>query len=365
MRRYIFLCLSVLLFWSCRDRDFNFEDKYIPPLNGLERDFSEQFAGKYGRPAKTVTWMTAVSDTAFVDMSLLDKNVHYTVRFYTSNPISDNQNSFLLAEYKDLVPSIDLYELPFDRPLGLNEIYITTIDPSGIGYTVRANMSAGWTRNITIVKALPNSIPDRPAMRYTIGFEGLTAEGLDFDYNDVVLELEYVRGRKDVRVVLKAAGNSCNTRVVYRTYVSQKKYHDEELFEETHAAIGYPAIYNFATDKNIYYILNTGINDSQRTAETSVTLTEDEGKSICDIAPNFISFFKIDDKEKGEGESYFLPNYQGCIHPEALLLAVPDWNWSPEGMAIHVQHLDFKKWVTMPELYPLWYTDVWTRVNER
>ena len=366
MRKVVLYSLIILAFAACRNHDFDFEEKYVPPLNEVEQQLADMFSAKYGTPSKSVTWMTAKEDTAYVDMSSLDRNVHYTVRFYTSNPVIDNRNCYLLAEY----PAVrggeaEAYVMPFDRPLGLKYIYVSAIEPNGTGYTYKMNAEDADQHDVYLAKILPNPIPSRQAMRYTIGFEGLTAEGIDFDYNDVVLEVEYVRGHSDARVILKAAGNSCNTKVIYRHILSKKKHYDDVLFEETHAAIGYPAIYNFATKKNIYYILNTGINDSKRTAETVLELNEDEGKSICEIAPNFISFFKIDDKEKGDGESYFLPDYKGCTHPEALLLAVPDWNWSPEGMAVHVQHMQFRNWVKEPEKYPLWYTDVWDEVNER
>lgn len=356
IRLIISFCILALLAESCRE-DFDFEAHYQHKLDKLEDRFAKAFETAYGKStSKEMTWATVVEDSITIDTDYLDP-IPYSIRFYTPAPEATPEKRYLLAEYSEIMGRSGKHTLAVDYPSGMSNILVSAVNSDGIGYTFSVKLKAEEPHEVVFAKFLASKITDYPAMRYTLAFEGFTSNGLDFDYNDVVLELEYVRGlTKEMRVILKAAGNDCHTRVSYRRPTKDPKvWVDEDIFEETHAAIGYPAIYNFATDKNIYYVLNTGINDSGRSTDIFVDLEEDEGKSIVTIAQRFYAYFRLDDTKKELGDCYHLPDYTGARHPEALLIAEPDWTWAPEGQAIHVRYYRFKDWITDPKSQPQWY----------
>ncbi len=360
MKKFLILaCFATVLCSACKtDREDPAKTPYIR-LDDHQKVFAKEFDEYYGEPTSDMTWMTAAPGEASVNLSALSGK--YTVQFYTDDPTTDTANSYVLAEYQNVAGG-SAHTLAYDAPIGLDYVYVSAIGSDGKTFTGRfaqkdANKSVNIGNNADV------SWKSRPAMHYFLEYEGYNSpEGTDYDYNEAVLDLEYVRGRSTIQITLRAAGASCHTSIGYRRETNKKDYVDDKIFDEIHEALGYPAIYSYATGKNLYYILNTGLNDTGKTAIKTLALGEDEGLSICEIAPKFHLYLKLDDS-KDEVIEYHIPTEVGSHCPEALLLAVPNFNWTPEGMSIHVQYSRFPYWVAFPDEYPLWYTTVWGKVN--
>lgn len=355
----ILVCVAIVALASCKtDREDPKINPYIK-LNDKQKVFAEKFDKIYGETSKEMTWMTA--DASSVNINLANLSGNYTIQIYTDDPTADTQYSYVLAEYKGVAGGRS-HTIDFDYPVDLNYAYVSAIGADGKTYTGRFSLKDSET-SVNIGNTPDVSWKSRPAMHYCLEFEGYNSpEGCDFDYNEVVLDLEYVRGRSNIGITLCAAGASCHTSLGYRRETNKKDYLDDVIFEEVHEALGFPAVYSYATGKNIYYILNTGLNDISNTVTRTLALGEDEGHSICEIAPKIRMYLRVDDTTTDVNE-YHIPEEEGSHCPEALLLAVPDFNWTPEGMSIHVQYSRFPYWVAFPDEYPLWYTTVWDKVN--
>lgn len=354
----LFIVLTILLaFTSCAtkvERDHRFDK-----LNEWETEFAKDFDDNYGYPDSEHSCMTVTVDTVTVDMSALPSG-KYKVQFYTDDPREASAPAYLLAEYQD-VPGAKTTTLNFDYPTGKSTTYCAVISADGQQCWVSPiTMQNPGNDRVAIDKDKSESLfASREPMHYFLAFEGKTPEGVDYDYNDVILDLAYVQGQSSAVVTLKAVGCSCHTIVKYRPEGAKSTKNSFDLFDEAHAALGYPATYSYAEKRNVYYILNTGINDSGKTAETILDLTQSVGQSVTKIAPNFVATFTTNDEDPKTATDTYIPADRGSICPFAIMLAVPNWNWLPEGMMVHVAYSRFPYWTAYPKDYPLWYTKVW------
>lgn len=345
----LFLCL---IFASCRDHNFNVDDK-LSQLNKNEKSFAKDFEDFYGEYSKENTWQTANTGKIGIDLSELP-NTAYDILVFTSNPKGKTKNCYLLTEKKGVSGNTTL---DFDYPAGINAVFVSAMAGDGTFYTEKLSLNNSTQPETITFKTstIAENIGEYSPMVYSICIEAYINDKLDFDYNDVVLEVEYVRGRPNAEVTLVAVGNDCNTRILYRISGTNSKKEEETLFEEAHAALGYPAIYSYATDKNEYLILNTGINETGRTAHTTLDLKTDIGASIVTIAPKFIIGIMADDKDEKTLKEYNIAHMKNMA-ATGLLIAAPHWNYLPEGMSIDVLYYKFAYWIADPSTYKLWFT---------
>lgn len=342
-----FLFLSL----SCREEARVIDDRYIR-LDDAQKNFASDFESTFGTPDKEMTWITSKEYCVEVDLSELPSS-EYTLRFFTDIPTDCNSRAFLLAEYKNVTNLREKYE--FDFPIGKREAYVTAESIDGVIYG--AEIIVRGEKNLSVL--IPNTEQDLckeiEPMHYTLCFEGYTNKGLDYDYNDIVLEITYVRGYDSMPITLRTAGTDCKTQIVF---LRDKNNNLEDIiFEEAHEAFGYPAVYSYATKHDIYYILNTGYNDCGKTAKANIDLRDDKIKPISDIVKRIKMKISID--ESKDYVYYGIPEEKGSPCAQAMLLSVPNWNFPPEGMWIDVPHPDFIYWMCWPNQYPLWYTTMW------
>lgn len=350
----------ILILTSCGYGDTDQDHRY-DSLNGWEKEFADKFMDAYGEPDLAFSCMTVSADTVTVDLSELPEG-KYKVQFYTDDPRDLKAPSYLLAEYNDVTGATEAV-FCFDYPTAKATTYCAVI----------ANETEScWVSPVTMQTASADKVvissihsadlfgPIEP-MHYILAFEGKTPEGIDYDYNDIVLDLAYVQGQSSAKITLKAVGCSCYARVTYRPGGAKDIKGSSVIFDEAHSALGYKASYSYAEKRNVYFILNTGINESGRTAEAILDLGAAVGKPVSQIAPNFVATFMSDDEdEKTSVDTYILAE-KGTLSPFALLLADPGWIWPSEGLLIHALYPRFSYWITNPTKYHLWYTNVWTK----
>lgn len=354
--------LTLASFCSChKDIDI---DELITPQTKPQKAFETEFTKKYGTVSPDLSWMTVSSDTLSADLSALEKG-SYTIQVYTANPCADLDYCYLLAEYNNVHEKKDIV---FDYPSGLNNIYISAIDEDNNSYTAR--IGTREDREVVFDPEAPDSVHfDAKPMGYLMAFEGFTGdeEGLDFDYNDVIVEIDYVRGRDSVDVKAVAAGCDCAVQLAYRRKGNTESGEDEIIFEEVHDAMGYEALYDYVLKRLIYLKLNTGINKAPKKPVVTIYLKELVNASITDIAPKIFATFTIPaTKPKDETSSTaFLPAKKGVNYPQAILVADPTWEWAREGMLLSAVYSGFRPWIYGPEGYELWYgAKSWKEANK-
>lgn len=362
--KFIIFCTLALLaitLTSCRDHDWSHDYKY-DKMTETEIAYAKTFEDEYGEPEVGFTSMTAEIDTLSLDLTSFPSG-SYKVQFYTGDPCDDNIfAAYLLGEFSNIKGGAK-NNVNFDYPIGITYTYCTIISTSANAtWTAPIEMTGTRFDTVAVDYQVPDtSFTEREPMHYTLAFEGYTPEGIDFDYNDIILDLEYVQGRDtELKIVLEAVGNSCATKVTYRPSYPSSTKGEQTIFEEAHAALGYQATYSYAEKRDVYYILNTGVNDSGKTDTVTYSLGTDTGLSITQIAPKFVcSFITNDSSDTPTASESYIPYEHGVLAPMGLLLAVPDWGWMPEGMMIHVAYSRFPYWIAYPKQYPLWYTTMW------
>lgn len=369
MTRYIYILLLVLAFASCRDRE-DLEKFYFPPETTAQKAFAEEFTAIYGEVSKQITWQTASNIRVTVNLTNLAVGEKYNVQFLTADPRKHPELCYLLSEYQNLAGG-SLVDLSFDCPDGLNQVYVSAVSLSDITYIEYLDISeAGISKGVVFDSSIAEAKRyAHQSMHYRMCFEGFTGEDkLDFDYNDVVIDVEYVRGRSIVSVSLLAAGCDCGVQLALRRSGTLEKGEDEILFDEVHAALGYEGQYNTYYGHDMYLELNTGLNTTDVKATTAFALSEDAiGSSITKLSTWFFAYFKLPPLKKNGNETItesFLPNKPGIAYPQALLIADPNWQWPPEGMIISATHSQFRFWIADPDAYPLWYGGkMWISAN--
>lgn len=346
------LVLGLFALISCRE-DIDIDDK-IHPATGIENKFEKLFVERFGSVSDDITWMTAESFSASVDLSGLP-SVSYELLFSTADPRYGRNYCYLLAAFRN-VQGGSTSTFDIDVPSGLKYVYVSAVATSGESYTKRIVTGVG---NAVKLPSESNGQFKEPApMQYRICFDGYSTATPDFDYNDVVIDVVRVRGRGETTVILRAVGNSKHTKVSYRRNAESKNPTEIVLFEEAHEILGYPGTYNFNTDDVEYYILNSGINNSGRTAETTLLLDEEENASITDIIQNFYACYDQEPDNLAR-----VPSKKGSNYPMAFMIADASYRWPVEGRNIGVEYDTFEGWIANPIQNPMWYGAQWKRAN--
>lgn len=342
---------------ACRVEDEDL-DKKLHPTTDPQKRFADEFTQLYGTVSPDITWMTVSCDVVQVDMSQLPSSASYTLRFYTADPLADTDYCYVLAEYKSVTGgSTESFEV--DYPSGLNNVFVSAESEDGTSYVGRVDMRESPAAVLLDAAAATGKLREQKPMSYMIGYEGFTGDedGLDFDYNDVVLELEYVRGRETAKVYTVAAGCECAAQVAYHRSGAYDSGDDEVLFDEVHESLGFGGYYNYMERRLVYDVLNVGINQLTKKGEAVLELKKDVDAQVSRVAQNLYVYFTIvAQKEKDNTTTVaFIPGLKGVQYPQAILVADPTWRWSIEGMLLSATYSQFRPWIYGPEGNELWY----------
>lgn len=369
MKKFYFYTLTLLSLASC-GTGISDEEKYPGPTDP-QKAFEKEFTDKYGTVSPDITWMTVSCDTIQADLSSLPAG-EYAVKVFTANPCADIDYCYLLAEYNGISgggPS----DIVFDYPSGLNHVYVSVTAQDGRSYTAPIGVMNEEKKFVVDPDSAAAVMFDHKPMTYIIGYEGFT-EGetskyepqLDFDYNDVVLGVEYVRGHDSATIKVLAAGCECAASVVYKPSANPDKSDDIILFEEAHKALGFEGVYDYMVKHLVYYALNTGINKGSTIGTTTLDLKDDINLPVSKLAQRLFVYFTIlSEKSKdNKTSSSFIPMKPGAQYPQAVLVADPTWKWSREGMLLSAAYSQFRPWMYGPKGNELWYgADNWKEAN--
>lgn len=360
---YLVLLLALV---SCRS-DFDFEKNINAPTN-LQEKFAKEFTKMYGAVSPEITWMTASEGIAQVDLSNLSRSEKYTIGFYTADPNAKPEICYLLAEYEN-VEGGEISELNYDYPTGLNSVYVVAHGSDECYYSSFVNTNREDSINTLSVDSLL-VLQDIKPMCYRVCFEGYISreEDLDFDYNDVVAEMEYVRGRDSITILTVASGCECAVQLAYHRGANMQTGSDEVLFDEVHESLGFKGVIDRFTRKLIYFSINAGSNKTVRKGTKTIALNDDYNKSIVEIAPKLVAYFMLPAEKKGEKDqisSAYIPAQKGANHPQALLIADPTWMWPHDYRTISADMYGFRRWLADPASEPLWYGgEIWKEANQ-
>lgn len=365
------MCLmAAMSMVSCRNH-IDIEEKYYPKETSAQKEFAEQFLKLYGEVSPDITWLTATEGNVTLDLGGLPAG-EYAVKFFTGDPSEKNDYCYQTTEVIG-IKSGDVTDFKFDYPIGLEYVYATAIASDGTSYT--QSFSTGEDEIVTF-GAPDVSLYEQPAMRYRMCFEGFSAvdekEGLDFDYNDVVIEIEYVRGQETAKVSVQAAGCECPVMLALRRSASLEAGKDEVLFEEVHDALGFCGVYDYFLDRYVYLALNTGINTGSRIQYRTIDLGDEQGLSVSKLAYKFFAYFSKPEGKNGKKDknskpkASFIPQKPGSAFPMAMLIADPNWKCPHEAFRLSASYSLFRSWIADPDEYPFWYGGrLWKEANER
>ena len=171
------------------------------------------------------------------------------------------------------------------------------------------------------------------ANRYLFAFEDMTSTD-DFDFNDVVLAVDYVCGQHEATVTLLAAGTSQQTSV---------QYDGSELFAEVHRAFGVETTTSVNTGRYTYSGTLPGI-----------TLDVPEDYSVVASAHGF-SIVTTDTDE--QTHTIALPAVSGSV-PQCIVIRGGSWEWPAETQNITACYPQFADWAA-DHTQTSWSSAVW------
>lgn len=169
-------------------------------------------------------------------------------------------------------------------------------------------------------------------MQYRIAYEDLGGTN-DFDFNDVVLGVEYVSGQTTAMVKLLAAGGILPVAV---------SYNGSLVFDEVHSAFG--------VDQNT--MVNTGYTKVTTLPEKKINVTANF--SMLTQASKFALTVT---REDGTSSQIAVPDAKG-VAPQAFVVADPNWEWPAERQRITDKYSTFSEWISNAAKTD-WYGAVW------
>ena len=341
---------------------------HYPPITDEQREFALAFTSVYGKVAKDITWMTATNDTVTVDLANLDENRSYTIQVYTADPRTSADYCYLLAEYGNIKGGTKS-DFEFDYPTGLQTVYVSAVSSKGETYTVGMDVESD-KQVMFDGRNIDKTFYYHEPMRYRIIYEGTIGDDdFDFDYNDLVIEVEYVRGQTSAVVKVLAVGCEWPVRLALRRSATLENGEDEDLFKEVHEALGFAGTYDYYSGLYTYLSLNTGRNYTSNVARTVVSLnSSDLNISITRFAYQFFTYFAEPADKSGKEDVIkpaCIPQRPGSQSPQAILIADPTWEWVYETVKLSASYSLFRYWIDTPSEYPLWYVGTpWLRAND-
>ncbi len=184
------------------------------------------------------------------------------------------------------------------------------------------------------------------AFTYTLAYEDMGTVG-DFDFNDVVLKVNYTSGTGTAYVTLCAAGGTLSVKVKYTDNNSSTQYikWGESQKEEIHDAFGYSSSSMINTTaggltvESINQTINVpadfsikGIGDNP--AKLTIEVTKDDGVTEIGIP---------DGTDKGGA-------------PQCICIS-GNWEWPTERTHIDVAYPGFGKWGAGYTTYLNWWSE--------
>lgn len=341
------LIISLLMALSSCSNHIDLEKYYYATA---KQRFAKNFVDLYGKIPTEHTWSTAVERRITIKVST---DYNYSVKLFTSNPLTANNSAYLLAAYDNL-KGADNLTLKFDAPQDLTSLFVLaeTIDGDCLREVKLDNDGLFHAEMNEFEEAI---YPYYSDMMYILAFEDL-GNTEDFDFNDVVLGITHVSGRQDLKVRLLALGNLLDLKV---------NLQGKNLFDERMGVRSMLGLANNAT-MNVFSVNDTFTKEELAESKYKVdryynlqkTYKVSDGYSIVDGVYDFS--LALDDNDEKKIVEFPQPGEA----PHALLIANPDWEWPSEGTRIGKAYPNFKEWVLDPNRYPLWYTTKWDEANE-
>ena len=333
MKKILFLLVTVLmgvmLFSSCANDDQLGVDKY----NAYKENFEKVFARIHpGQNFNTQQTLTIQSTTG--------KQGNYTLRVYDGAP--GKKSTSLLGKFENLNgTSVSTVKVGVSK--SLKNIYCVADD--------------GSTSRLATVKITPkgDAIPDfedipiniptngpTNANTVTIAFEDLGATD-DFDFNDVVITVDYVTGARTATVTLLALGGVLPVRL---SYVSRTADFSKELFEgkELHEAMGYDT----KTMINTNCETTGGVTGVDNVAPITDEITVPADFNIAEDGAPFVII--VNDQE---GQRQITADTEAGKTPQVLVLgkfyseqgSTYSWVWPKEKTPINTAYPTITNWL--------------------
>lgn len=330
-----------------------------------QKQIRTKFTDRFGEVSASHSWMNIDECRLTVEMPAGTLSSDCLARIYTTDPRQDRTDCYILAEKKGLKAGTDC-EIAYDAPIGLKYVYVVVTDGNN-SYVVRATNGKD-SKVVLSSNDLYGSRLNDKAMEYILCYETiLTKDSVytDFDYNDVVISLEYVRGRDHANVRLCAAGSNEAVCVDFvRSNRQTLGKGDETLFEECHTSFGMPPFYSYMDKKDIYYELNTGRYQMTNKPSYKLSLDEFQDCSAKEVISRLFVSFKSG-KDNKTVNTYFIEPENGSSMPTGICVPQPVWSWSKEGVSIDKHCINFADWIKDSRENPFWYDATWLIANNR
>ena len=333
MKKILFLLVTVLmgvlLFSSCANDDQLGVDKYNAYKENFEKVFAQIHPGQNFNTQQTL----AIQSTT-------GKQGNYTLKVYDGAP--GKKSTSLLGKFENLNgTSVSTVKVGVSK--SLKNIYCVADD--------------GSTSRLATVKITPkgDAIPDfedipiniptngpTNANTVTIAFEDLGATD-DFDFNDVVITVDYVTGERTATVTLLALGGVLPVRL---SYVSRTADFSKELFEgkELHEAMGYDT----KTMINTNCETTGGVTGVDNVAPITDEITVPADFNIAEDGAPFVIF--VNDQE---GQRQITADTEAGKTPQVLVLgkfyseqgSTYSWVWPKEKTPINTAYPTITNWL--------------------
>lgn len=323
MNRLLSVIPILFLFASCKSDDSN-EDKYY---NTITKKYYKTFVDNFGEFSMSHTWSTC--ETKKLDVSI-DEAKATRIKVFKDDPTLSSR-SYILAD--QVVTSFT-----FDAPIAMNEVYVSVELESGETLLKKVESSNSvFSANLSKTDVCDKEISEGVPMQYFIAYDGIGAVD-DFDYNDVVLSVFRVSGRKSTTFAVFAVGCTSSVEAFFLGEVTEKY-----LFHELHTTM-------YSSERTM---VNT-ISPENRVSRKEMlrlavqnTFDIDESISLNDIVKRIAI-------KSGDLEIRYKSDKNDNA-PMVLIVADPEWEWPSEHVSIDVAYPEFKNYVNSEREFANWY----------
>lgn len=292
-----------------------------------KNDFTSAWLKRFGLIDPAQTWNTAEKVKINVDTDVLGADG--TLYLYEKDPSTGARSIARISEPGDY--TVDIYR-------GTEKLFGRVYNEAGDFVELSYALSADSRSEVApISRASSTETVENKYGRWLIAAEDLGVAD-DYDFNDVVIAIDYQAGDNQVTVTPMAAGGIYETKVYYK---------DVFLFE-THQALGSPA-----KKTGSYAMLNTSAYTKEG---KSVTVTVDDDFDITKDMGGFHIVVNIP-KSKVENETVNVAAPEAGLSPQMLLLPY-DWCWPAENVRIDVAYPNFKNWNKDASNFDFWQEKV-------
>lgn len=335
--RYYSILFIALALTACREHE-DLEDFYF---NTVDQRFDKTFYDQCGSVSPMQDWNT-VKDVK-VSITLPEVEGQCKVLVLSADPSITFTHALLLAEYDELNPAAK-YELQVDAPSYLDSLYVLvqTDNRAVVKKIFPDERGAASLQVDALTQEVNHFFYDD--MQYLLAYEDLGI-AIDIDFNDVVLCVTHVSGRKQAIVRLYALGTTLYTNI----YFNGEHLYDERELHEFYG-ISNNTLVNVFSSEDVF--TNNMRNESRYLsssfAHNILTVDLPEGFSMAKDASLFeitTSAYSGNNLDKTKTISF---SGEPGKFPRVLLIANPDWQWPSETTPVYVAYPSFKEWVAEP-----------------